>query len=418
MTTKGEEPYFSRIIPENLPSDWDQIRLSTVCSFHNGENLPSEKRKEGLVPVYGSNGIVDYHTESRTKSPSIIVGRKGSAGAINYSEEEAFVIDTAYYINPQPSNYNIKWLYYLLKSLQLEDQSEDSAVPGMNRKLIRAHIIPFPDLNTQTKIADFLDHKTAKIDHILNNYQKILDKLKEKKNSLIYDEVINDVGSNNTDIDHKNEWVNKIPSEWNILKLKWGTTKIGSGVTPKGGSKNYLDEGIIFLRSQNIHFEGLDLEDVAYIDKETNSQMKNSQVEPRDVLLNITGASIGRCCIVPKDFSSANVNQHVCIIRPKKNIFNPEFLNYIISSTIVQHQIFSEQEGASREAVTFEQIGSFYIPRPPLDEQKSIVTRLDHSTNKIKQAINNISDIIRILRKKRQSLITHAITGQLNLTDE
>ena len=103
---------------------------------------------------------------------------------------------------------------------------------------------------------------------------------------------------------------------WPVDRIKDHVVKIGSGITPSGGAASYLDSGVPLLRSQNVHFEGLRLEDVAYIAKETHDEMNGTKLRARDVLLNITGASIGRCAFVPDGFGEGNVNQHVCILRP------------------------------------------------------------------------------------------------------
>ena len=123
------------------------------------------------------------------------------------------------------------------------------------------------------------------------------------------------------------------------LRVKDYTTKVGSGVTPKGGAESYLDAGVPLFRSQNVHDNGFLLDDVAYISEETDEQMKGSRVKAGDVLLNITGASIGRCYYTSDDFTRGNVNQHVCIVRPKRNIVIPNYLHYLFISDSGQNYI-------------------------------------------------------------------------------
>ncbi len=120
-------------------------------------------------------------------------------------------------------------------------------------------------------------------------------------------------------------------------RLKFSVLKIGSGKTPAGGAEVYLGSGVMFLRSQNIHFDGLRLDDVVYIDEVTDAEMASTQVKPRDVLLNITGASLGRCAIAPINVPRANVNQHVCIIHSDSTKIEPIFLNHVLQSDSVQH---------------------------------------------------------------------------------
>lgn len=318
----------------------------------------------------------------------------------------------------RPTKFNARFLLYLLLSEEFIERVDASTygakMPRASWDFIGDLRVPCPDKSQQKLIADFLDYNTKTIDRTLERGQHLLENLREKRSSIVYHEIVqNDI----TPDAENRHLINQVPNDWDTLKLRWGTKKIGSGVTPKGGSKAYVDNGITFLRSQNIHFDGLHLEDVVYIGEKTNKEMESTQIEPGDVLLNITGASIGRCCVVPKSVLPANVNQHVCIIRPNKDYLQPEFLNYVISSQIVQHQIFSEQEGASREAITFEQIGDFSIPLPPLSKQNSIVNNLDESIEEIEKSVDLISKKIDLLKEKRQALITHAVTGQLDLSD-
>ncbi len=210
------------------------------------------------------------------------------------------------------------------------------------------------------------------------------------------------------------EWLGEIPAHWDTVKLKWATDKIGSGVTPKGGSEAYVDAGITFLRSQNVYFDGLRLDDVAFIDEETDKEMAGSRVKPWDVLLNITGASLGRCALVPADFSSANVNQHVCIIRAQQDKLHPPFLNQVMASDVGQQQIFAEEDGASREAVTFAEIGDFVMPRLPLDEQRAIAAYLDRETERINTLVAKKERLIELLQEKRTALISRAVTKGLD----
>lgn len=130
------------------------------------------------------------------------------------------------------------------------------------------------------------------------------------------------------------------------FKLKDLLEKIGSGITPRGGSSVYLGQGIPLIRSQNVQSGYLDLSDVVFIDEKQHQKMKNSKVLYGDVLLNITGASIGRCCVFDKYEQEANVNQHVCILRPSNKI-NSYYLSFFLNSYLGQKQIYSFQSGGS-----------------------------------------------------------------------
>ena len=172
--------------------------------------------------------------------------------------------------------------------------------------------------------------------------------------------------------------------DWICFKLREISSKIGSGSTPRGGSAVYQASGIPFIRSQNVNHNRLNTDDLTFIDEQTHSSMSNSRVKPHDVLLNITGASIGRSCVVPSNFSDGNVNQHVCIIR-LKNDFLPQFLQLIIASNRGQKLVFQQQAGGGREGLNFQALGGFKVKIPLLEEQQKIAAFLTAVDTKIEQ---------------------------------
>ncbi len=158
--------------------------------------------------------------------------------------------------------------------------------------------------------------------------------------------------------------------EWDVRELGAMTTKVGSGITPLGGDKNYKSNGRHFMRSQNVGWGQLLLDDVAFIDEETHASFDGTEIAVADVLLNITGASIGRSAIADSRIVGGNVNQHVCIIRTKPTELNPVFLNQFLISERGQEQVNSFQAGGNRQGLNFAQIRSFEIPLPPTGKEQ------------------------------------------------
>ncbi|WP_368768152.1 restriction endonuclease subunit S [Klebsiella michiganensis] len=163
----------------------------------------------------------------------------------------------------------------------------------------------------------------------------------------------------------------ELPIGWEWVRLEKISTRIGSGSTPKGGKNVYLETGVPFLRSQNIWNHGIKLEDIAFISSQTHNNMSNTHVMPNDILLNITGASLGRCSIFPKTISEANVNQHVTIIRLVSEDYVP-FIHLAIISPIIQREIWHRQVGMAIEGLSKKSLESFIFPIPPKNEQESI----------------------------------------------
>ncbi len=166
-----------------------------------------------------------------------------------------------------------------------------------------------------------------------------------------------------------------LPKGWAFVRLGQITNKIGSGSTPRGGREVYVKEGVPFLRSQNVWNDGLHLDDVACITPEEHERMSGTAVLGNDVLLNITGASLGRCALVPSEFGEANVSQHVTIIR----LTDPqvrEYLHLCILSPYTQSMIWGRQVGMAREGLSKKVLEQFEIPLPPIAEQHLIVARV------------------------------------------
>lgn len=174
-------------------------------------------------------------------------------------------------------------------------------------------------------------------------------------------------------------------SEWQVHPLKEICSKIGSGATPRGGNSVYLDDGeFALIRSQNVRNESFDHSGLAFIEKHHAEKLSNVAVEDKDVLLNITGDSVARCCQVDPKVLPARVNQHVAIIRPEPEILDPLYLRYYFVSPLMQNEMLSlAGVGATRNALTKGMIEGFEIPLPPLPEQKAIAHILGTLDDKI-----------------------------------
>ncbi len=193
----------------------------------------------------------------------------------------------------------------------------------------------------------------------------------------------------------------ELPVGWACIRLGDLTSKMGSGSTPRGGQSAYVSEGIPFLRSQNVWNEGLRLDDVVYIDESTHLKMDGTKVFPGDVLLNITGASLGRTLIFPDYIAEANVSQHVTIIRLLMSEVAP-FVHLGIKSPLVQSLIWGRQVGMAIEGLSKKTLELFEFPIPPLLEQHRIVTKVDE---------------LFIICEKLKSRLQSAQQTQLHLAD-
>lgn len=312
---------------------------------------------------------------------------------------------------------------YLFRQFQSKFQQSyfEVSANGVTRfglgtdKFTSAQIIIPPD-QEQTTIAAYLDSKTAEIDELIADKKRLLELYEEEKTAVINQAVTKGINPNVKMKDSGIEWLGEIPKNWKVKKVKHVCIKVGSGVTPSGGASVYQLSGIPLLRSQNIHFEGLKLDDVAYITEEIHENMKNSKVIVHDVLLNITGASIGRVYYVEEWLGEANVNQHVCILRPNEKI-DSKYLYLIFRSNIGQEQIRREQTGSGREGLNFEALKNFVIPYIKIREQQSIVHHIETELSRIEAKKEKTQKLIDLLTEYRTALISEVVTGKVKVTD-
>ena len=204
----------------------------------------------------------------------------------------------------------------------------------------------------------------------------------------------------------------EVPSSWEWTTVENICSKIGSGSTPKGS--NYAPDGILFFRSQNVYNDGVVLEDIKYISEEVHQSMIGTEVLPNDLLLNITGGSLGRCAIVPNEIDRGNVSQHVCILRPI--IIKPEYLHtFILSSFFTKTMKIT---GSGREGLPKYNLEKMLLPVPPLEEQTRIIHELNKWNDWVIAIDNNQQDLVETIKQTKSKILDLAIHGKLVPQDE
>ena len=207
----------------------------------------------------------------------------------------------------------------------------------------------------------------------------------------------------------------EIPDGWCWTTIEDVCSKIGSGSTPKGS--NYSKEGIPFFRSQNVQNDGIVLSDIKYISDEVHQSMIGTEVVANDLLLNITGGSLGRCAVVPRDFDIGNVSQHVCILRTV--LVKPEYLHCFILSSFFSKSM--KITGSGREGLPKYNLEKMLLPLPPIQEQERIIIeakRLQNNIDKIDTCNGNLVELISQTKSKVLDLAIHGKLVPQDPTDE
>ncbi len=261
---------------------------------------------------------------------------------------------------PEPAKLDAGYLYHWLRTnrSQLERMGVGATFAEVSKAIVSRIEIPLPPLDEQRRIAAILDRAEE-----LRAKRRAAIALLDQLPQAIFLETFGDPSTN--------------PRGWPTKPLKDITTKIGSGSTPTGGESAYKSSGIALIRSMNIH-DGLFLpKGLAYIDETQAAKLSNVTVAPDDVLLNITGASVARVAMIPSQVLPARVNQHVSILRCGQGL-SPRFLESLLINPSTKKKLLRVAgAGATREAITKEQLEAFLIPVPPLDLQAQFAERIE-----------------------------------------
>ena len=237
----------------------------------------------------------------------------------------------------------------------------------------------------------------------------LLERIKAEKERLIKEGKIkrSKKTAKTSDTPHYENVPFEVPKGWVWTTIEEICSKIGSGSTPKGS--NYSVKGIPFFRSQNVYNDRLVYDDIKYISEEVHQKMKATEVLANDLLLNITGGSLGRCAVVPADFNCGNVSQHVCIMRSV--LVEPEYFHALVLSSYFAKSM--KITGSGREGLPKYNLEQMGFPLPPLTEQQRIVTEIEHWFALLGQIEKGKLDLQNIIKQTKSKVLDIAIHGKL-----
>ena len=324
----------------------------------------------------------DIIIEKSGGSPNQPVGR---VVYFDIVEKEYFTNNFTSILRPKSDN-NSKYVFYLMRHLYdtrkvLKFQNQTTGI--INLKLsdyLKQTVVKLSsNINEQNKIVNILDKLDNKILLRQEQLKELSNVIKSRFYELFGDPVLNEKG-------------------WEKQSLFNLTLKIGSGATPKGGRESYVSEGTSFIRSMNVYDNQFLYKDLVYLTDEQANKLDNVIVECNDVLLNITGASLARSCIVPQAIIPARVNQHVAIVRSKKEVLSPVFLNQLLINAEFKRALLEmgENNGATRQALTKNQIENLTVILPPLTLQNQFadfVAEVDKSQLAIKKSLEELETL-------------------------
>ena len=378
-----------------IPKEWDYTNLGFFCEFIMGQAPHSDTyntRGDGTIFIKAGDFGEKYPIVKNYTTTPLVYSKKGdilicivgaTSGKINFAIDGSISRSVA--ALRVKKELNNRYLYYLLDYSypNINDLSNGSAQGIINKEILKNIVIPLPNLETQLKISNFLDNKTAQFDSLISKKEALIEKLEEAKKSLISEVVTGKVKVIKTEEGYKLikrkkeemkncgvEWFEEIPKEWKYSKLKYLTNQIidGSHSTP-----NYVESGVPFLRVTDItnNKKVIDLNNVKYISIEEHKELiKRCKPEKGDLLVSKNG-TIGVTKVVDWDWEFSTFVS-LCLIKIKKELL-VELLSYFFKSDILDEQIAYGGKKTSITNLHLEKIREFVVPVPKLNEQILII---------------------------------------------
>lgn len=327
-------------------SSFSLRKFEEVCTLEYGASMPKEKRTHGPYPVVGSNGITGYHNEYLVEGPAIVVGRKGSAGEVTWVEKRCFPIDTTYYVKQiSPAESDLKYLYWLLKTLSLPNLRGGAGIPGLNRTdVYNTHKIPLPPLAVQKEIVVEI-----------NGYQKVINGARAV-------------------LDNYRPHIPIHPG-WPMVELGKACETIMDGTHFSPSNTETGDR--LYITSKNVRENYLDLSNVSYISEEDHGAIySRCPVRTGDVLYIKDGANTGLAAIntLTEEFSLLS---SVAVLRGKPEMLDNRYLVFFLNSDRGRESMLSMISGVAITRLTLTKLNSALIPLPPLATQLAIVAEIE-----------------------------------------
>lgn len=333
------------------------VKLGDVINVHYGKALKADQRvSNGNVHVFGSSGIVGNHDKTLCSYPTIIIGRKGSVGAITWAPDGGWIIDTAYYVEIKDNNkLDLRYLFYILSGIDLTKKTITTSIPGLNRDDLYDTFIKLPPFEEQKRIVDLLD----KAEGIRQKREQSI-KLADDFLRATFLEMFGDPIEN--------------PKGWNVKPLADQIVHANNGISRR--RKEDTNEGDIVLRLQDVHYSGIafdkELNRIKLVDKEKQI----ARVEYDDLLfIRVNGNPnyVGRTAVFKSYIEPVYHNDHLIRIK-LDNEYQSDFLCYLINSPFSRKLIAQQiKTSAGQHTISQDGILKLMFYRPPIELQEKFI---------------------------------------------
>lgn len=391
--------------------------------------LPMEKVKEdGKIDCSIKKPISElYSGFTFFRKNDVIIAKitpcfeNGKGALLNELETDIGFGSTEFHVLRAKQNICNRFLYYITKSEIFMKTGEAfmSGAAGQKRvptDFISDFPLASPSVEEQTAIANYLDRKTAEIDALIAQKQRLIELYQEEKTAIINQAVTQGITPNAKLKDSGIDWLGEIPERWEVAELRRFIRFITSG--SRGWAEHYADAGKIFVRIGNLTRNSIDvdLSDIQYVDPPVGTEGERTRIFEGDVLFSIT-AYIGSVAVATDAIAGAYINQHIALVRPLIDKIFPRYVAYVALSDLGQSQLSGKGYGGTKIQLALDDVKSLLIPAPPLSEQTAIVHHIETETARIDAKIAKTQRIIELQKEYRSALISEAVTGKIKVPD-
>ena len=389
-----------------IPKNWKICRLKDYAHICNGRDYSEVLDENGDYPVIGSGGQFAKACEPLYQKESVLLGRKGTIDKPLFVDYPFWTVDTMYYTEIK-ENVSAKYFYYLCTQIEFDFYQYGSAVPSMTQRDLYNVNFPYPTLDEQRRIANYLDRKCSQIDTIIAQQQEVIEKLKAYKLSVITEAVTKGL---NPDVPMKDsgvEWIGEIPEHWDFRRIKNCCLIVDcKNRTPDPDPDGeYIVVRTTCIRDGSFSYEG------SYHTNAENFKEWTAKGQPQHGDIFFTReAPMGEACLVP-DADNLCMGQRVMFFRPLDGS-DPRYILYSIYGPLAREYIDSKNKGSTVGHLKLGQVASLPLFYCPPREQSEIANYLDKRCGAIDKVVEKKAEIISRITDYKKSLIYEVVTGK------
>lgn len=396
-----------------VPEHWTLGSLKNMGSIRNGRDYKAVESQDGPYPVLGSGGQFTSATDYLYEGESVLLGRKGTIDKPLYIKGRFWTVDTMFYTDIS-GDAVAKFFYYCSLTIPFDYYSTSTALPSMTQADLMNHPVAIPGKSEQHQIARFLDHETARIDALIEEQQRLIELLKEKRQAVISHAVTKGLDPTVPMKDSGVEWLSEVPAHWIVAGLKW----FWSVIDCKHITAEFVDDGVPLASIREVQCRYVTLENAKQTTEVFYRQLIEAGRKPvAGDLIFSRNATVGEVAQVADWHPPFAIGQDVCLLKKQFEWLSSDYLQAVLRSPVVTVQLDNLMIGSTFKRVNVEDIRGLVVPMPPEKEQQLIADCLNSEVGQFDSLLAECQGTIGLLQERRSALISAAVTGKIDVRD-